>query len=115
MMANYKKYQIFFCARTKKYAVELQKLLKILIQDPNPKAADIRECQRLAHILNGSAGLMGCVGLAQQAEAMEIFFCDTNVTTVKINHQTLKKMEFLCHKISLASDDFEKLKNADFD
>jgi chemotaxis protein histidine kinase CheA len=107
---RYKEYEVLFCERTNKYAIELKELLNDLKNNSNYSPNDLRECVRLAHTINGSAGLMGCGSLNNLASTMEKILREKT----NLNQDTINKMISSVDLIIKYSDDFSSLKNSDF-
>ncbi|MFA6492865.1 MAG: Hpt domain-containing protein [Patescibacteria group bacterium] len=111
-MADLQKYEETFLRQTRDIAGKLQEVLKILISDLKNEVA-LREGERLAHVLKGSAALMRCENLSKLAEKIEEFFRKSLENTLEINQDILKEIENFC-LVLLRTSNFEELQSVNF-
>ena len=112
-MADLKKYEALFLRNTKDLAQKLQKILKVLSRNSGQPETVLREGQRLAHIIKGSAALMDCKILSNLFVVVEEIFSQALKNHSKIKPQILTEMNQISLEI-LEVDNFKKFKDNNF-
>jgi chemotaxis protein histidine kinase CheA len=107
-MTDFKKYEALFVKNTKSLALELQEVLKVLEKTKTSKS-DLLEGQRLAHVIKGSAAMMGLEVLSDSFAVGEKIFETAIQTDQVITLKAISRLNDNCQKI-LASKSFQDLK-----